>query len=303
MDCSMKVIELEAGQHDHFRIDEPTCLRSVAPHPWDAVIRPSDANLPCVNARAHVRIEGCTLMQGRFGLRSHPGVNVEIDHCWIHQARQSGLYTQAPLRIHRSLIEYNGLSGQYGHGVYAHHDLRMTNSIVWANSAWGVSHSIPGPCCLDQNLIGTHLAGGKGSAYLYYDLDSVLDLHRNTFCGRVSIQGEFASDYQVPENNLIADDIEDRYWAISSSRRLYWLGKRSEHLAGRGCYEYYPQFSDLKNKEGAAYAAKLWHGGGWMWAVKGEWTEEPPTNMYHNYHEPHFPGDPLPEIPPIGESK
>ncbi len=296
--CSMKVIELEAGQHDSFVIDEPTCLRSVAPHPWDAVIRPSDANLPCVNARAPVRIEGCTLMQGRFGLRSNPGVYVEIDHCWIHQARQSGFFTPGPLRIHRSLIEYNGLSGQYGHGVYAYSDLRMTNSIVWANSAWGVTHTVVGPCRMEMNLIGNHRTGGKGAIYVYYDPDSVLELERNTFCGSVAVLGlgEKASNYKVPKSNLIADDIDDRSWAISSSRRLYWLGKRSEHLAGRGCYDYYPQFSDLANKEGAAYAAKLWHDSGWMWAVKGSWTEEPPTNMYHNYHEPHFPGDPLPTL-------
>ncbi len=240
-------------------------------------------------------------MQGQFGVRSYPGVYVEIDHGWIHQARQSGFYTQGPLRIHRSLIEYNGLSGQYGHGVYCHHDLRMTNSIVWANSAWGVTHTVVGSLELDQNLIGTHRSGGKGAVYALYSPDlriNVLDLRRNTFCGAVAILGEHAAEYQVPDSNIVASEQEeiDRSWAISSSRRLYWLGKRSEHLAGRGCYEYYPQFSDLANKEGAAYAAKLWHDSGWMWAVKGSWTEEPPTNMYHNYHEPHFPGDPLPTL-------
>ena len=276
----MKLIELDAGVHQLPTIKEPTLIRSIAINPWDAIVRPSDPNIPAVNVQANVVLQGLTIRDGLHGVKCHTTVpaSVVVDNCWVTGNVTNGIQTSHPLLIIRSMIEYNGSSRQYDHGVYSQGPTTISRSIVWGNSGYQIT--VAGSLMMHRGLIG-------GERCMRINPET-----EHTAISRCSLKGEsyFPDDSQyIDDTNILIDEADELlpWWQIHPARRLYWLSERAKKWDGRGCYDYNPKFEpDPDNAKAKNHAISLW-GSGHMYSVDGHWSRQ-------NCKQPHFPGDPLP---------
>jgi len=271
----MKELHLPTGIHRVETITEPTTIIGDGPL-WSTIIT-SPPDQPAVNVRAPVTVENCQIMGGLFGVKgqSDAPAPIVMRQCWLHHSVMSGVLAIADLEIDHCLIEYCGSSGQYDHGVYACGNTRIENSILWGSAANQFTLCKAAKLRVEDCLV----VGRRG-----YYINAVEDVQfeRVTFEGRSDlIDCPKLRSYGC----LRTDAIGLGTWGFTDRhRRLYWL--TSPVFDGAGCYPQFAQFgTDKPNDEGVAYAEKLWYLG-YMFAYDGKWKSLP-----------HFPGDPLPEVP------
>ena len=276
------IIELGAGVHILPQITQTTTIRSIATNPWDAIIRPSDPSSSAVDARANVILQGVTICNGLHGIKTQSTIpaTVEVNNCWIVNNMTNGIQTAHPLTVTRSLIEYNGSSRQFDHGIYSEGVTTVSNSIVWGNSGYQVT-AAGSSFSLERCLIG------EGGRCLKINAGT-----GETSIIRCSLKGEssFPDEEEYIDNtNILIDeaDVSLPYWQINSARRLYWLSERAKTWDGTGCYDYDDRFEpDPDNLKARAHAATLWESGH-MYSIDGHWSQQ-------DLPQPHFPGDPFP---------
>ena len=110
----MKTIELEAGRYRLPKITEPTHIRSLAS--WDVILEPRGGNIHAVVSDAPIRISRCQIRHAEnTGIQVLDGALCEIEECWIHSNTRHGVNVTGPARVHRSLIERNGVHAQFHH--------------------------------------------------------------------------------------------------------------------------------------------------------------------------------------------
>lgn len=281
----MKYIKLVAGHNPPLPIiREPTHILSTAERPWDAIIEPASSDQPALNVQAPVIVQGCTIRGGTYGIKGHSDIPVPIvvDNCWIENNLTSGIMTSSFLFVSGCLIEYNGSSRQYDHGIYADGATIIRNSIIWCNSGGQIHHAKPDTTIAVQQC----LIGGERSLIIYHKFKPEVRIKRCTVQGEIMFGGE-TDITELDRTNIIVEEADaerGRWWCVHSNRRLFWLTDAVKEWAGRGCFDYVPGFNPPSNDNMIAYAKTLWTNGH-MYAVDGHWSN------HAGMQQPIFPGD------------
>ena len=132
----MKIVELGAGIHRLDNITEPTHLVSTAG--WDCILQPKSDRGSAVVAEAPLKMTGGFQIRcGRMGIQAYE--HLDAHFLWVHSNWKTGINCVKSVRLHRSLIEFNGTHSHYMHGIYSGQGTAwVSNCIVTRNS--GIQH-------------------------------------------------------------------------------------------------------------------------------------------------------------------
>ena len=268
----MQIIELGAGVHRLPKITQPTHLVSMAS--WDTVLEPFNSGGHAVVSEAPLRMSGpFQVRHGRTGVKCYEAL--EVSNLWVHSNTRHGISVTKGVRVHKSLIEYNGNQRQYKHGIYAGDgDAWVSNCIITHNS--GIAFSTTGQkptynITLDQNLIA-----GVRSIWFTNISPEQLSLTRNTIVGEICAKiGNLSSeDHVIPADNVVVGTSHQNNEFVDAKRRLWWP---KADIGEVGAYNFNANMTTVD------HAKAKWHGG-WMYD---------PEDEQHTQPCPLFPGDPI----------
>jgi len=267
----MKRIELSSGTHELGDIVEPTEIVGISSNCWnDPVYLRPQVNI-VINVRAPLRMSGCTITGGHtFGIKGHSTdlVPIELENCWIHSNVGQGIFSCGSLRIHRCLIEHNGINGKLEHGIYSNGPLYITNSIIRYNSGWQITSSET--TNIDQSL----LIGARTGLWIGNPQSARVNRCTIHTYGRKPIQ--CVGDFNIAESNNFTNNLiqeKESVFVGSFWQDLWWLNDPQKD--GLGCYDYDERLT-------LDYAKKIWQTGfHYARNSEGIWDS----------HGPWFPGD------------
>lgn len=274
----MKRIHLPPGRHVFPEpFSEPTELYAEVIYGWPVeIVCDTDAQ-HTLHSTCNLRVVGCGIGYARdTGVKVYGTSNwCELDSCWVHNNNRHGVNVNGTLRIHRCLVERNGVASEVHNGVYCGTGKTLiSNSIIRHNAGYQVSAPITPyqSIRLDQCVV-------RGNDTLWAtNCEGKMNIRRCTLHGSHNLKtGDLSSgDWQGFDDCLDVGEAPDRF--VGLKERLHWLS--IEQSPARGAYDY----DATLTKE---FAEECWPRGH-MEAYAGWGCEA------NRFKFPHFPGDPVP---------
>jgi hypothetical protein len=203
----------------------PTTIRSEVK--WQAIIVGSEGHGICsADDDDWVVVDGFQVMGARSNGICIGGDDSVVRNCWVHHNKSMGISMHGGDRgvIERNLIEYNGTSAQWEHGVYADGDgLIVRGNVVRHNAGFGLQ-LYPR---LTNSLVANNLVHGtpqkqKGIVVARPEGGGSNVIVNNTVHNGNGCLSLWNGEGTVVANNIFVSDGADpiEFWASDSQENL-----------------------------------------------------------------------------------
>jgi len=277
----MNIVPLDDGWQSVPTITEPTHL--IARNRWRATLRPPEQGHyrhSVLRVEAPVKLTGLELSGAQWAAISadarFDGL-IELEDCWVHSNAGTGIWTGGDVRIHRCLVEANGVNPNMDGGINTDHgNLKVSNSVLrgWDTcdllSHW-YKKNPDAVVDVDQCLLVANRA-----VWLRGLKSENVKFRRCTVWGNIN--------HDLPDNPITVDP--SNWWVDQDPRHVpgasYFVNQRMgliiprpsvlQQFKGIGCYDGHPAYGHQRDFE------KFWDNG-YPYALHGTWQKYPLKRM------------------------